>query len=342
MALYQLLSGLMVTILLSSKGCQSQSPKCGMATLNTKIVGGQDAPPGSWPWQASLNSAFGQFCGGSLISDLWVLTAAHCISADDSEITAFLGRQSQSGPNPNEVSRTVVQTMCHRGYNQFTNDNDVCLLKLSAPVNFTDYIYPVCLASEDSEFYTGVNSWVTGWGRTDNGTAADILQEADVPIVGNNQCKCAYPELTDNMICAGFKAGGKDSCQGDSGGPLVTKNGPIWVQSGVVSFGNGCGLPKNPGVYARVSQYQEWISNITGSSKPGFVTFNSSGDDSDENFNCPTTTSRPWTSWTPPMTTDDDGSIFGSGESVIHVSYFTHFASLCVLVLSRYVLVGDA
>ncbi|XP_051256442.1 serine protease 1 [Dicentrarchus labrax] len=348
MALYQFLCGLTVVIILSSKDCHSQQPKCGVASSNTRIVGGQDAPPGSWPWQVSLDS--GQ-CGGSLITDQWVLTAAHCITDDNIEV--HLGRQSQSGPNPNEVSLEVVQTTCHPAYDLLSSNNDICLLKLSAPVNLTDNIYPICLASANSTFHTGVNSWVTGWGQTGNGSLSDILQEVNVPIVGNNECECAYYDITENMICAGLRAGGKDACQGDSGGPLVTKNGPIWVQSGVVSFGEGCAKPMTPGVYTRVSQYQDWISNITGSSKPGFVTFTSTGVDSDLNFTCPTspprtttTTSTQSSPSTTPITvvtvTDDDGSIFGSGESVIHFSYFTHFVSLCVLVLSLYVLVGDA
>ncbi|XP_035531700.1 serine protease 27-like [Morone saxatilis] len=335
MALYQFLC-FTVVIILSSK-------ECGLALSNTRIVGGQDAPPGSWPWQVSLNTDDSQ-CGGSLITDQWVLTAAHCIIDDNIEV--HLGRQSQSGPNPDEVSQEVVQTMCHPAYDLLSKDNDICLLKLSAPVNLTNNIYPICLASANSTFHTGVNSWVTGWG-----SLSDIVQEVNVPIVGNNECECAYYDITENMICAGLRAGGKDACQGDSGGPLVTKNGLIWVQSGIVSFGDGCAKPMTPGVYTRVSQYQDWISNITGSSKPGFVTFTSSGVDSDLNFTCPTSPPRTTTSTStqsPPSTTpivtvtDKDDSIFGSGESMIHFSYFTHFVSLCVLVLSLYVLVGDA
>lgn len=136
--------------------------------------------------------------------------------------------------------------------------------------------------------------------------------------------------------------------QGDSGGPMVTKYGDVWVQSGIVSWGEGCARPLAPGVYARVSEYQGWISNITGSSKPGFVTYTSSGTDSDEDFICfpPTTTTTTTTTQSPPSTspnvTRDGNSIFDGGENVIHFSHFTHFISLCVLFLSLHVLVGDA
>lgn len=327
-----------VMIILSSKGCHSQQqPKCGLATLNTKIVGGENSSPGSWPWQASLNTNGYVFCGGSLITNQWVLTAAHCLTQIPPNLEVLLGRYTQSSPNPTEVSRRIDEVICHPLYDSWTNDNDLCLLKLSAPVNFTQNISPICLASEGSTFYTETNIWVTGWGNVlGDGSVSlpDILQEVKLPIVGNNECKCTYRRLTDNMLCAGTSAGGKDSCQGDSGGPLVIKEGNTWVQGGVVSFGRGCGLPGVPGVYARVSNYQGWISNITGNSRPGFVTYTSTGIDSDVNFACPTTQ--------PPIYTTGDGSIFDSGETVMHFSHFTHFTSLCALVLSLYVLVGDA
>lgn len=168
--------------------------------------------------------------------------------------------------------------------------------------------------------------------------------------------------------------------QGDSGGPLVSKhsNASIWVQSGIVSFGDHCGVPGVPGVYTRISKYQDWISSVTGSSRPGFVTFTSAGVDSDEGFTCPTTsppttteapttpnttalvsTTSPSTTppeatppeATPPVTTppntkclvtDKDKSIFGSGENVVHFSFAANFSGLCALVLSLRVLVGGS
>lgn len=90
-------------------------------------------------------------------------------NSDPSSITVFLGRINQAGPNPNEVSLNVTQARCHPSYDTLTNDNDMCLLKLSAPVVFTDYISPVCLAAANSTVFSGTRSWVTGWGKTDNG-----------------------------------------------------------------------------------------------------------------------------------------------------------------------------
>uniref|UniRef100_A0A3P9AYL1 Peptidase S1 domain-containing protein n=1 Tax=Maylandia zebra TaxID=106582 RepID=A0A3P9AYL1_9CICH len=265
---------------------------CGKASLNTRIVGGQVARAGSWPWQVSLQRSGSHFCGGSLINSQWVLTAAHCFETiTPTGLTVNLGLQSLQGSNPNAASRTVTQIIKHPDYNSGTNDNDVCLLQLSSPVTFNNYISPVCLAASDSIFYSGVNSWVTGWGDIGSGVSLPSpqnLMEVEVPVEGNRKCNCNYGvgSITDNMICAGLSAGGKDSCQGDSGGPMVSKQSGRWIQAGVVSFGKSCALPNFPGVYARVSQYQTWINSQISSNQPGFMTFTSTGTNSDLSVSC--------------------------------------------------------
>uniref|UniRef100_A0A673H8Z4 Trypsin-like n=1 Tax=Sinocyclocheilus rhinocerous TaxID=307959 RepID=A0A673H8Z4_9TELE len=248
-----------------------------------------DATAGSWPWQVSIHStAFGgHFCGGSLINKDWVLSAAHCFQRYETfpmhsslgTIRIYLGRQSQSGSNPNEVLRTA-SVINHPDYYDPTHDNDIALLKLSSSVTFTNYIRPVCLAAAGSKYAAGTETWVTGWGALQSGgSSPDKLQEVMIPVVSSSDCDDAYGGgITSNMICAGLlNEGGKDSCQGDSGGPLVTRNGSLWIQSGVVSFGIGCADPRYPGVYARISQYQDWITSTIGSNLPGFVEFNNNG-----------------------------------------------------------------
>ncbi|KAA8585729.1 hypothetical protein FQN60_004423, partial [Etheostoma spectabile] len=138
-------------------------------------------------------------------------------------------------------------------YNSDTMDNDIALLLLSYPVTFTNYIRPVCLAPADGTYPAGTTCWVTGWGTISSSGAPlpfpQRLQEVSVPVVSNAQCNSAYGSITSNMICAGLAAGGKDSCQ-----------------IGVVSFGIGCAEPNVPGVYARVSQYNSWITRTTSGS----------------------------------------------------------------------------
>jgi len=375
MALHRPLYGLCLLVVLLFKGCHSQSSAsvCGQAPMNNKIVGGENAPPGSWPWQVSIHHPFfGHFCGGSLINREWVLTAAHCFPRNepDENFTIYLGRQAQELMNPNEVNRTVVKIIPHPMYNQMSQmDSDMALLRLSSPVEFTPYIRPVCLAAANSTFYNGTMSWVTGWGTIDSGVdlpSPGILQEVDVPVVGNNQCDCSYNGITANMLCAGLNEGGKDSCQGDSGGPMVNKmmhNGTaIWVQSGVVSFGRGCALPGVPGVYARVSRFQQWITTHIPNDRPGFVRFMSPGPDTDMGFQCPTQPPQPSTTYPPwpPMTTHHPSpmptyppgpwptttrpprpppprpceSLFCGGPNTVHLSYFTYVLTIALMLYS--------
>uniref|UniRef100_A0A672LDG0 Trypsin-like n=1 Tax=Sinocyclocheilus grahami TaxID=75366 RepID=A0A672LDG0_SINGR len=262
------------------------SSVCGRAPLNNKIVGGENAKAGAWPWQVSIQKLSGShFCGGSLINKDWVLSAAHCFNqVTASSIVMYFGRHSQLGLNPNETSRRASQIITHPKYNLIRHDSDIALVQLSSSVTFSDYIRPVCLAAAGSVFGGGTESWITGWGvlKSGAGEVSDILQEVQVPVVSNNDCYNAFAAITtitSNMICTGLiNVGGKHSCQGDSGGPVASRNSSLWIQSGIVSFGaNPCDDPKYPSVFARVSQFQDWITTNIGSNPPGFVKYHNNG-----------------------------------------------------------------
>ncbi|KAK3520726.1 hypothetical protein QTP70_030593 [Hemibagrus guttatus] len=241
-------------VLLNSTGSLAQLDVCGKPPLNTKIVGGVDAPPGNWPWQVSFQIRGSHFCGGSLISENWVLSAAHCFqSVVASNVKVLLGLEDVQGTNPNKQQRSVSKIINHEDYSESsTVYNDIALVQLSSSVTFNNYIVPVCLSTNSSSFSTGTNVWITGFGRV--GYNVDLpypqtLQEVQVLTLSNNDCAKVYGSnvILDNMICAGVPEGGKDSCQGDSGGPLVFKQNTTWVQVGIVSFGSGCAKPNSPG-----------------------------------------------------------------------------------------------
>lgn len=242
-----------------------------------QIIGGEEAEPGAWPWMAALVSsdspdAFnGQFCGGSLIAPTWVLTAAHCTEgATAAGIDVVLGRHILSS-NDGERIR-VAEIINHPNYNANTVDSDIALLRLSRAASQTA-VSPLS-QSNLSLAVPGTNATVTGWGNTSTTGASfpDELRQVTVPLVSNPTCNAPNSyngAITDNMLCAGFAQGGKDSCQGDSGGPLVVPDGNGgWVQAGVVSWGFGCAEPNLYGVYARVSNFHSWIAEQIGDSQP--------------------------------------------------------------------------
>lgn len=281
---------LLMCAVLTGQGSKAQD--CGVAPLNTRVVGGGNATAGSWPWQVSMHN-IGQrhFCGGTLISDQWVLTAAHCIiSVTPSSYTLYFGRETQSGPNVHEVKGTLSQIIVHPDYNNTLLNNDIALMKLSSAVSFNDYIIPVCLASNSSQFHNSTSCWGTGWGRLgkdEDLPSAYSLQEVQVPVIGGKQCGCIYRSeinITNEMICAGQE--NKGICQGDSGGPLQCKQASLWIQSGIASFGIPCATAGFPEVYARVSEFETWIIDQVAGAKVNFVTFTSNGIDQDNSFEC--------------------------------------------------------
>jgi secreted trypsin-like serine protease len=247
-----------------------------------KIVGGIMAPAGKFPFQTALifsntpvgSEHFGQFCGGSLIAQNWVLTAAHCVpNTAPSEVDIFVGSSvlPSGGPNPpptTGVRSSVDAIIVHDEYNPATSDNDIALLHVTGPIPANLRTAVTATPDLDKQYAIPLgDAVVIGWGATAEGSGTTPqLMRVWVDVQDSAVCQTNYQEvipslqITDNMICAGLQEGGQDSCQGDSGGFLGAPLGNNeYVQLGVVSFGVGCARPKLFGVYTRVANYADWI-----------------------------------------------------------------------------------
>ncbi|NWS98955.1 TMPS6 protease, partial [Mionectes macconnelli] len=240
---------------------------CGMQAPLSRIVGGLNSVEGEWPWQASLQVRGRHICGGTLIADRWVVSAAHCFQderlASPSIWTVYLGKYFQNVTSHTEVSFKVIRLFLHPYYEEDSHDYDVALLQLDHPVIVSPLIQPICLPAPSHFFEPGLHCWITGWGALkEGGHISNVLQKVDVQLIQQNICSEAYHYvITPRMLCAGYYKGKKDACQGDSGGPLACKEpSGRWFLAGLVSWGMGCAHSNHYGVYTRITQVLGWIN----------------------------------------------------------------------------------
>jgi secreted trypsin-like serine protease len=237
-----------------------------------RIVGGKPVFVENNLWQVAMIRASvaeprrSQFCGGSIIGNDWILTAAHCvrnsIARDDPARVDVIAGTPQFALGGERLK--VAEIHVHPNFNQSTMDFDFALLRLSSPMTQGKAI---ALADGNTQVANGANTCVTGWGATLEGGPGSIdLLGARVPIVSTETCnrpESYNGDITANMICAGKEEGGVDSCQGDSGGPLSLQVGGNQTLIGVVSFGEGCARRLKYGIYSRVSVAAPWVASTT-------------------------------------------------------------------------------
>ncbi|XP_061844671.1 suppressor of tumorigenicity 14 protein [Colius striatus] len=258
-----------------SDGSDEINCACGRHLLKkNRIVGGEDAISGKWPWQASLQmGAHGHVCGASVISNRWLISAAHCF-LDSGSVRysvpsgwrAYMGLHTINEKSNRIAMRSIKRIIIHPRYDQSISDYDIALLEMETPVFFSELIQPICLPSTSRVFVYGTICYVTGWGAIkENSHLVKTLQEARVRIINQSVCNKLYDDLiTSRMLCAGHLNGGIDACQGDSGGPLAcTGKGNRWYLAGIVSWGEGCARRNRPGVYTRVTALYDWIHQNT-------------------------------------------------------------------------------
>jgi len=256
-----------------SKNCPKTCNKCPGAELPCgegpdkldRVVGGADAEPNDWPWQALLKTNNKYYCGGTLVAKRWVLTAGHCLRYKTKEqLSVVLGDHIRSKAEGPEQSFTVDLIVRHPNYDSKTKDNDIALLKLNKDAVLSKKVNLACLPKEAVDL--DATCYITGWGRTTGlGDTADTLQEAKLKVVTNQACSVlnTSPPVTENMLCAGYGfdfSKSQSGCQGDSGGPFVCEIGKKWYVHGAVSWGSSrCISVESYTVFARVHKFVGWI-----------------------------------------------------------------------------------
>nr|Q27081.1 RecName: Full=Clotting factor B; AltName: Full=Coagulation factor B; Contains: RecName: Full=Clotting factor B light chain; Contains: RecName: Full=Clotting factor B heavy chain; Flags: Precursor [Tachypleus tridentatus]BAA03528.1 coagulation factor B precursor [Tachypleus tridentatus] len=246
------------------------------------IAGGVEAKIGAWPWMAAVfvkNFGIGRFhCAGSIISNKYILSAAHAFLIGGRKLTPTRLAVRVGGHYIKRGQEYPVKdVIIHPHYVEKENYNDIAIIELKEELNFTDLVNPICLPDPETVTDPLKDRIVTaaGWGDLDfSGPRSQVLREVSIPVVPVDKCDQAYEKLntpslkngiTNNFLCAGLEEGGKDACQGDSGGPLMLVNNTRWIVVGVVSFGHKCAEEGYPGVYSRVASYLDWIAKVTNS-----------------------------------------------------------------------------
>ncbi|MBA8823299.1 secreted trypsin-like serine protease [Saccharopolyspora lacisalsi] len=250
---------------LLATSANASGPEAPPSTLaSAPIVGGQPAQIERHPWAVYLVDEQGrQFCGGTLGSSNKVITAAHCVQGNTSPraIRVVAGREDKRTDAGTVAD--VTGTWVHPRFESPFQGADVAVLTLDRKVS--QRALPIATRKDRRLYESGTRATALGWGATvEGGAASTILRKAELPVVSDKGCSQAYPQRYSarSMVCAGYRQGGVDSCQGDSGGPLVADGKLI----GIVSWGQGCGRPGNPGVYTRVLTYTDEISRQLDSS----------------------------------------------------------------------------
>uniref|UniRef100_A0A3Q3AL23 Coagulation factor X n=1 Tax=Kryptolebias marmoratus TaxID=37003 RepID=A0A3Q3AL23_KRYMA len=244
--------GLLLIQLTAAHGTKISAQRAAL----TRIVNGEDCPPGECPWQVVPLDNQG-FCGGTILNEYIILTAAHCMNHSDYILPASVhqGEFDTMVNEGREAVHKVDAVIVHYNYKPVTYHNDIALIKLATPITFSSYILPACLPEADFE------GLVSGFGRIGEGRqASSILQRLAVPYVDRQTCmESTNLRITQRMFCAGFDTIAKDACQGDSGGPHVTRYGDTYFVTGIVSWGEGCARKGKYGVYTQVSKFVRWI-----------------------------------------------------------------------------------
>nr|BDQ68758.1 clotting factor G beta subunit i2 [Limulus polyphemus] len=254
---------------------------CGIRPTAPRIIKGRISIPHSWPWMVGIFQVDPLLfiCGGTIINKVSVVTAAHCLvtQSGNRQNSSIVVRVGAHDIDNSGIDYHVDKIIVHQDYKYRSQYYDIGLILLSKRIEYNYKVRPVCIP-ELNKLNVNLNNKevvVIGWGVTERGSEKhNVLRELELPVVTNELCNKSYQTIsfsglnrgiTDDMICAGYQEGGRDSCEGDSGGPLMYHDpttGRVELV-GVVSFGFGCARPNFPGVYTRLSSYGNWFQKVT-------------------------------------------------------------------------------
>ncbi|KAJ3656404.1 hypothetical protein Zmor_015484 [Zophobas morio] len=234
---------------------------------STRIIGGTNARAGEFPFAAAvhIHTSDGQYlCGGALVNNQWVLTAAQCCE-DALRFTIVLGINNLQDNGPNRLTVAAEEYILAPGYDAFTLQHDIGLIKLRMPIEYTNYIQPILLPTAPVNDYTAVVA--IGWGQTSDDEAATVsdLNRVTITTLSNEECRLTYgAAIIDDMVCAegNYNQG---TCNGDSGSPLIqyalNQKATVVAVSSFFS-GNGC-ESTDPSGFTRTYPYVDWIKSVT-------------------------------------------------------------------------------
>ncbi|XP_073813719.1 trypsin-4 [Musca autumnalis] len=250
-------------LLLLAKACWTRPIQSSSSTspYEGRIVGGWETDISYFPYQVSVQVMDTHVCGGTVIAEDLILTAAHCLTRFSSP-QYYSVRAGSSYSFRDGVVIPAKAIKIHENYK--SSEHDIAVIKLAMPLVYSTKIKPITLWNEDVQIADNTQLWVSGWGSQLSWypQIASVLRYTSVNSIDLEKCRQAYKTLnniTENMLCAGTTVGGRDSCQGDSGGPLVARHNNNTKLVGIVSFGMGCGKAEYPGVYTRVQKYHKWL-----------------------------------------------------------------------------------
>uniref|UniRef100_H0WNG6 Serine protease 22 n=1 Tax=Otolemur garnettii TaxID=30611 RepID=H0WNG6_OTOGA len=250
-------------------------PACGKPQQLNRIVGGQDSADAEWPWVVSIQKNGTHHCAGSLLTNRWVVTAAHCFKGNldkPSLFSVLLGAWQLGHPGPRSQKVGVAWVLPHPRYSWKEAERaDIALVRLEHPIQFSERILPICLPDSSIHLSEDADCWIVGWGSIHDGVSLphpQTLQKLKVPIIDRETCNRLYwrgagqAAITEDMLCAGYLEGGRDACLGDSGGPLMCQVDGSWLLTGVISWGEGCAERNRPGVYISLPAHRSWVERV--------------------------------------------------------------------------------